>query len=146
MKRLFIISVMLFIALQASGCVRRIVTIESQPHGAEVYFNRKLIGQSPCNHEFLYYGTHRLELVKEGYANLHTTLKLKGPIYEYFPFCFFSEVLIPWQITDRHNFAFKLEKGQTEKPIISTIKQQQAPLPPVQLEIMEDRGEEEEGL
>ncbi len=132
MKRLAVIFMLLFIVLQSSGCVRRIVTIDSEPAGAEVYFDRQLIGETPCSHEFLYYGTHRLELVKQGYANLHTPLKLSGPIYEYFPFSFLSEVLIPWQLTDSHNFSFELEEGQTNKPVISTIEQPQQPLAPLE--------------
>ena len=139
MKRFFAVFLILFTVLPVSGCVRRIVTIESEPPGAEVYFDRTLVGRTPCSHRFLYYGTHRLELVKEGYANLHSKLKLKGPVYEYFPLSFFSEVLIPWQITDRHNFAFKLEKGQSKEPVVSPVEQPQAPLPPVQLERIEER-------
>ena len=139
MKKLFVVFLILFVALQLCGCVRRIVTIESQPPGAEVYFDRKLVGCTPYSHEFLYYGTHRLELVKEGYANLHSRLKLKGPIYEYFPLSFFSEVLIPWQLTDAHNFTFKLEKGQSKEPVISPIEQPQIPLPSAQLERMEKK-------
>ncbi len=137
MKKLFVASLILFVALQLCGCVRRIVTIESQPEGAQVYFDRKLIGRTPCSHEFLYYGTHRLELVKEGYTNLQSRPELKGPVYEYFPLSFFSEVLVPWQITDAHNFTFKLEKGQSKEPVISPVEQPQTPLPSARLERIE---------
>lgn len=139
MKRFFLSALVLLLLLAGAGCVRRIVTIDSQPQGAQVYFDRKLIGQTPYIHEFLYYGAHRLELVKEGYANLNTTLKLKGPVYEYFPLSVFSELLIPWQITDEHSFAFKLEKGQTRKPVISPIEQPQPTLPSPRLERIEER-------
>ncbi|MBL7092107.1 MAG: PEGA domain-containing protein [Candidatus Omnitrophica bacterium] len=139
MKRLFLSAFALFLSLALTGCVRRIVTIDSQPQEAQVYFDRKLIGQTPYTHEFLHYGAHRLELVKEGYANLNTTLKLKGPIYEYFPLSVFSELLIPWQISDEHSFAFKLEKGQARKPVISPIEQPQPTLPSPQLERIEER-------
>lgn len=127
------------IFLAGAGCVRRIVIIDSQPQGARVYFDRKLIGKTPCTYEFLYYGTHHVELVKEGYANLNTSLKLKGPIYEFFPLSVFSELLIPWQITDEHKFTFKLEKGQTKEPIISPIKKPQLDLPPPKLERIEPK-------
>lgn len=138
-KAIFLSVAVLFLSLALTGCVRRIVTIDSQPQGAQVYFDRKLIGQTPYAHEFLHYGVHRLELVKEGYANLNTTLKLKGPVYEYFPLSVFSELLIPWQITDEHSFAFKLEKGQTQKPVISPIEQPQPTLSSPQLERIEER-------
>lgn len=138
-KAIFLSVAALFLSLALTGCVRRIVTIDSQPQGAQVYFDRKLIGQTPYTHEFLYYGAHRLELVKEGYANLNATVKLKGPIYEYFPLSVFSELLIPWQITDEHSFAFKLEKGQARKPVISLIEHPQPPLPSPRLERIGER-------
>lgn len=139
MKRLFLITLILSFAIVASGCVRRIAIINSQPQGAQVYFGRNLVGETPCDFEFLYYGNHHLELVKEGYANLKMTLRLKGPIYEYFPFSFVSEVLIPWQITDEHKFTFKLEKGQSKAPIISPIEEPQPTLSAPQLERLEEK-------
>jgi hypothetical protein len=139
MKKLFLIIMILFLVSTISGCVRRIVTIDSNPQGAEVYLGRKLIGKTPCTHEFLYYGTYYLELVKQGYANINTSIKLKGPFYQYFPFYVISELVIPWQITDKHNFNFKLEKGKSEKPIISPIEEPQAPLPAPRLERMQER-------
>ena len=139
MKKVFLITFALVLMVAVSGCVRRIVTIDSSPQGVQVYFDRKLIGQTPCTHEFLYYGGHHLELVKEGYANFNTTLKLKGPVYEYFPLSVFSELLIPWDITNEHNFTFKLEEGQTKKPVISPIEQPQPSLPTPRLERIEKR-------
>ena len=138
MKRIFLITFLLCATLALTGCVRRLVTIDSQPQGAEVYFDRKLIGQTPCTHEFLYYGRHHLELTKEGYANVRTTAKLKGPVYEYFPLSFFSEVIIPWEILDQHAFSFELEEGETKQAVISPITQPQPPLPEPKLERMDE--------
>jgi hypothetical protein len=137
MKKNIFITLGLFAILASAGCVRRIVTIDSQPQGAQVYFDRKSIGQTPCEFEFLYYGGHHLELAKEGYANLNTTLKLNGPIYEYFPLSVLSELLIPWQLTDNHNFTFELQEGQTEEAIITPIRQPQPSLPASRLERIE---------
>ena len=139
MKKIFLITLALLVAVITSGCVRRIVTINSEPQGAEVYLDYKLIGQTPISREFFYYGGHHLELVKEEYVNLKTRLKLKGPIYEYFPFSVFSEVLIPWRITDEHNFTFKLEKGQTKQALISPIEEPQPPLPAIRLERISEK-------
>lgn len=138
---LAIVALFLLLAVASSGCVRRIVTIDSQPQGAQVYFGRQLVGETPCTHEFLYYGTHYLELAKDGYLNHRTTVKLKGPVYEYFPFSVFSEILIPWQITDEHIFNFKLEKGESERPIISPIEEPQPALSGPELERLEEKLE-----
>jgi len=138
MKRIFLVTITLSAALAFSGCVRRLVSIDSRPQGAEVYFDRKLIGQTPCTHDFLYYGRHHLELTKDGYANVRSTVKLKGPVYEYFPLSFFSEVIIPWEILDQHAFSFELEEGETKRAIISPITQPQPPLPELRLERMDE--------
>ncbi|NQT00184.1 MAG: PEGA domain-containing protein [Candidatus Omnitrophica bacterium] len=133
MKKFFMISGLLILVLTVSGCVRRIVSIDSQPPGAEVYLGRRLIGKTPCTHEFLYYGTHYLELAKEGHLNIKTTVKLNGPFYEYFPFSVISELLIPWQITDVHSYDYKLEEGESEEPIISPIEEPQSALSELEL-------------
>lgn len=129
MRKILIALTYVIIMALNSGCVRRIVTINSQPEQVKVYFDRKFVGETPCDFEFFYYGTHHLELTKEGYENLNTTLRLKGPIYEYFPLSFFSEIIIPWEIINKHSYAFKLEKGESRRPVISPIQQPQAPLP-----------------
>ena len=146
MKKVFLITLSLSLVLALSGCVRRLVSIDSQPQGAEVYFDRNLIGQTPCTHEFLYYGRHHLELTKEGYANLRTTAKLNGPVYEYFPLSFFSEVVIPWEITDMHAFSFELEEGETKPAIISPITQPQPPLSEPKLERVNEMLEDPDEL
>ncbi|MBL7085098.1 MAG: PEGA domain-containing protein [Candidatus Omnitrophica bacterium] len=143
MKKTLLIMFLLFVVTANSGCVRRIVTIDSQPPGAQVYLDRKLVGETPYSHEFLYYGSHYLELVKEGYSNLNTAIKLKGPIYEYFPLSIFSELLIPWEITDKHELSFKLEEGQIKKPLVTPIEEPQAPLPSPELERMHIKEEGE---
>jgi len=113
------------------------VSIDSQPQGADVYIDRKLVGQTPCMHEFLYYGGHHIELTKKDHNNLRTTLKLKAPIYEYFPISIFSELLIPWEIVDMHVASYKLEKGQRQKPIITPVEKPQPDLPSAELDYIE---------
>ena len=98
-----------FIALIfTAGCVKRIVTINSEPSGATVYFDRKEAGVTPCSFDFTFYGSHPVKLVKEGYKDLYTTAKLKAPLYEYIPFDFISEVLLPVNIKDAHELTYQL--------------------------------------
>ena len=146
MKKFFIknrinilVVVVLFFMLINCGCVRRLVTIDSQPQGAQVYFDRRTIGETPCTYEFTYYGDHYLELAKDGHANFNTVIKLRGPFYEYFPFSFFSELLIPWELTDEHNFSFNLQPGETRKPVITPIEQPQISLPAPKLERIKEK-------
>ncbi|MBN3037976.1 MAG: PEGA domain-containing protein [Candidatus Omnitrophica bacterium] len=134
MKKTIIFATVIFTAVLTAGCVRRVVTIDSNPQGAQVYFDRKLVGETPCEHEFLYYGGHHLELVKDGYENYRTVCTLKGPFYEYFPFSFFTEVMLPWELKDEHSFSYELAEGKGKKPVISPVTKPQESLPPVELE------------
>lgn len=134
MKRSLVLLLSCILVLISTGCVRRVVTINSQPQGADIYLDRKLIGQTPYQHEFLHYGGHHLELIKENHANLRTTLELKGPFYERFPLVIFSELLIPWEILDTHLVSYKLRKGESKAPIITPVEKPQPELSAPRLE------------
>ncbi|MFH1245466.1 MAG: PEGA domain-containing protein [Candidatus Omnitrophota bacterium] len=134
MKRKMLIISMVCFVCSISGCVRRMVCIDSHPQGAKVYFDRKYIGQTPCTYEFFFYGGHHLELVKEECANLTTVLHLKGPIYEYFPLSVFAEVLFPWELTDTHNVDYQLQAGNPRNPLILPIEGVKPFLPAAELE------------
>ncbi|MBN2097382.1 MAG: PEGA domain-containing protein [Candidatus Omnitrophica bacterium] len=138
-KKIFLASVVLILATQTSACVRRIVTIESQPPGAQVYLDHKYLGETPYTEEFLYYGGHHLELTKEGYVNFNTTLQLKAPIYEYFPLSVISELLVPWKITDQHYFKHDLQQGQGDQAVVYPIEAPQPSLPAPRLERIETK-------
>jgi hypothetical protein len=112
--------VSLIFCLFLTGCVKRTVLIDSQPQGAAVYFDYQKKGTTPCSFDFIFYGDHHLELVKEDFENLNTTVSLKAPFYEYIPLDFFVENLWPFQLEDRHSFSFKLTRGKSA-PVIYTI-------------------------
>ncbi len=107
-----------FIILNCTSCVRRSVTITSQPQGAGVYLDNKYLGETPVETDFLFYGGHRLELTKPGYENYRTTLKLKAPIYQYVPLDFISECILPLRLHDAHSAGFVLREGATRPPAI----------------------------
>jgi len=82
------------------GCVQRRMTIRSSPPGAAVYVDDYQIGTTPVSHDFVYYGTRKIRLVKDGYETLTVRQPIPAPWYEYFPLDFVSENLIPWEIRD----------------------------------------------
>jgi hypothetical protein len=53
-----------------TGCVQRRFTIRSNPPGAQVYVDDYEIGTTPVSHDFVYYGTRKIRLVKDGYETL----------------------------------------------------------------------------
>ena len=51
-----------FALLLLSGCVQRILRIESDPPGASVYVNGKAAGKTPLEHPFDFYGEFEIVL------------------------------------------------------------------------------------
>ncbi|NCY03200.1 MAG: PEGA domain-containing protein [Planctomycetia bacterium] len=69
----------------ATGCVQRRMTIRSNPPGALVYVDDYQIGTTPVSTDFIYYGTRKIRLVKDGYETLTVRQPFPIPWYEVFP-------------------------------------------------------------
>lgn len=99
-----------------SGCVRRTVTVNTDPQGAAVHLNDRLVGTSPVSVDFLWYGDYDVTLRKDGYQTLTTNHRLDAPWYQWPGLDFVSEVLVPWTIHDRQEMSFALEPAQPVDP------------------------------
>ena len=86
--------------VSAAGCVQRRMTIRSNPPGALVYVDDYQIGTTPVSTDFIYYGTRKIRLVKDGYETLTVRQPFPIPWYEIFPLDFVTENLWPWEIRD----------------------------------------------
>ncbi len=115
---------MIGLAALCSGCVERRIYVRSDPPGAEVFIDGEPVGQTrPDDHpdgpfyvNFAYYGTREWTLRKAGYQTVSGEVELKTPWYEYPPVDFFSEVLAPWKIVNKHEIACKLEPTKPGDP------------------------------
>jgi hypothetical protein len=118
-KKIFFVGLSLFIVFTLIGCVKRVVTIDSDPSGAKVYFynENQDRGTTPCSFDFNFYGTFPIKLVKEGYEDLNTTIYLKAPPYQYFPIDFFSEVILPAHLIDKHYQKYRLTAVKKEEEL-----------------------------
>ena len=85
------------------------MTIRTTPPGAMVYIDDYPIGTTPISHDFTYYGTRKIRLVKDGYETKTILQPVPPPWYEYVPLDFISENLVPGQIRDHHTFDYQLE-------------------------------------
>ncbi|UCD29030.1 MAG: PEGA domain-containing protein [Planctomycetota bacterium] len=103
--------------LTATGCVRRTVTIHTDPQGARIILNDEEVGTSPVSVDFTWYGDYDVTIRHEGYETLHTHQRLNAPWYQIPPIDFFAEAFVPFTIHDRHQMFFTLE---TRKPIDKT--------------------------
>jgi hypothetical protein len=97
---LFMAIVCLATVVAGAGCVQRRMTIRSNPPGALVYVDDYQIGTTPVSTDFVYYGTRKIRLVKDGYETLTVRQPFPIPWYEIFPLDFVSENLWPGEIRD----------------------------------------------
>ena len=101
------------IALVSVGCVRRTVTINTDPQGARVLLNDEEVGTSPVSVDFTWYGDYDVVLRKEGYATTKTNQRIDAPWYQVPPMDFFAEALVPFEIHDQREVTFILEPSET---------------------------------
>jgi hypothetical protein len=96
---------LLLMGLIASGCVRRTLTVTTDPPGALVYLNGVEAGRSPLQRDFIYYGTYDVAIRKEGYETLKTRGKVIAPWWQWVPIDLFAEAL---PLHDRQTLTYTL--------------------------------------
>ena len=77
------------------GCVKRTISISSNPSGALVWVNDREVGRTPVEFDFLYYGEYDLRLEKEHHEPIMTTRWAKTPVWELPVVDLFAEVVAP---------------------------------------------------
>ncbi len=90
------------------GCVQRRMIVRSNPPGAVVYIDDYEIGTTPVATNFTYYGTRKIRLVKNGYETLTVMQPVPAPWYQWTPFDFIAENLVPGKIHDTRTFDYPL--------------------------------------
>ena len=95
------------------GCVRRTLTITTEPPRALVFLNDQEMGQSTVTRDFLWYGDYDVIIRKPGYKTLKTHWLIQAPWYQRIPWDFFAEVIYPGQLHDVHQQNFVLQPAET---------------------------------
>lgn len=90
------------------SCVRRRMTVRSNPPGALVYIDDQEIGKTPVSTSYTYYGTRKIRLVRDGYETQTVMQKVSPPWYQYPPLDFFSENIYPGELRDERVFDFEM--------------------------------------
>ncbi len=105
----------------SGGCVQRRLTLRSNPSGARVYVGDQEIGTTPVSTDFVYYGTRKIRLVKDGYETLVVNQPIPAPWYQYFPLDFVTENVLPGEIRDERVVNFQLTPlvVQPSEPLLS---------------------------
>jgi hypothetical protein len=92
----------------APGCVRRRLTVRTTPPGALVYIDGQFIGTTPVSTDFTYYGTRKIELIKDGFETQTVKQEFSPPWYQYPGLDFINENLNPREIRDERELHFTL--------------------------------------
>ncbi len=113
MKKSCVVLILLvaLVLVCCGGCLRRRLTIRSDPPGAVVYIDRRPepIGVTPVSTSFTYYGTRQIQLVKDGYETLTIRQNFAPPWYEIPPLDFIVENLWPKEVRDERVVSVHLE-------------------------------------
>jgi PEGA domain len=91
---------LLGLTILCTGCVRRRLTVRTNPPNAMVYVDHQPLGRSPVSHSFTYYGTRHFEIVRDGYRTEKFLRKFNPPWYQYPPLDFVFENLWPFEKRD----------------------------------------------
>ena len=134
-KKISVFITVCMLSCAACGCVLRSLTIDSEPSGAMVFLDDEQIGETPVTTTFTYYGTRKITIEKidaEGrllYERKIVYEKIKPPLYQIFPFDFFSELVIPAKLKDEHYHTYQLEplkqlpKEELQKKVIKNAEE-----------------------
>ena len=97
-----------------TGCVRRRLTVRTNPPGAMVHIDKQPIGLTPVSTSFIFWGKRDFEVSRDGYRTERFLRKFSPPWYEIPPLDFFSETLWPFEKRDEHIVDLQL----TPEPIV----------------------------
>jgi len=94
----------------SAGCLRKRMTIQSNPPGATVYVDGHQLGKTPVSTDFTYYGTRNIRLEMDNYQTLNVKQKVKPAWYEIPPLDFFTETFSAGEIKDQHVYNYDLQQ------------------------------------
>jgi len=107
-RRLSVCFAVAFLVAVQSGCVQRRFTIRSNPPGALVYIDDYEIGTTPVSTDFVYYGTRKVRLVKDGYETLTVLQPVPAPWWQIPPLDFVSDNFTPGEIRDQRVLEYQM--------------------------------------
>ncbi len=107
----------LMMALSSCRAERHLI-FESEPAGAQVHLDGKMIGLTPLEVRFESYGHRHVRMQRRGYRSFSTIMEVKGPWYSSFPLDYISEVFLPFGWEDIHRLKVSLEprSGEVSRP------------------------------
>ena len=90
-----------------TGCIRRNLTIRTDPPGATLLVNDQAVGVTPKSWDFEWYGWYRISLLKDGFERFDDRVLLKAPVYFWVPLDLVME-LMPFPVSDAREMSYQL--------------------------------------
>jgi hypothetical protein len=116
------------VLLLSSGCVERVIQVRSDPPDATVLLDDQLVGKTPLDIPYTWYGKRYLTVELKGYTQVRELIALNPPWWQYFPLDFITDVLVPLTIEDRSEFTYRLEKADITQEELREVKKRAAEL------------------
>ncbi len=101
-------AVLIALGLVAGGCVRRTITITTEPPGALLWLNDREVGRTPVEVDFEHYGTYDVRLERPGYEPMMTSGRANAPWWDTVGLDFFAE-LTPGTLTSHVEWHYVME-------------------------------------
>lgn len=103
-------------SLALCGCVRRRLTVRTNPPGALVFIDGQEIGRTPVATPFTYYGNRKFRIVMDGYETINVIQPFPAPWYQVPGIDFFAENIVPNEIRDERVVDFELTPKRIVTP------------------------------
>jgi len=122
--------VALLCLLGLPGCVRRTISISTEPPGALVWLNDREVGRTPVEVDFLYYGQYDVRIEKDGCEPLMTSGTAEAPFWDWAGIDLISE-LMPFELHSRVAWDYTLEPAVVdEAALVDRARQLRDSMPP----------------
>jgi hypothetical protein len=89
------------------GCVKRTISITTNPDGALVWVNDREMGRTPLEFEFTYYGEYDIRVELNSHEPIMTTAWTSQPVWDA-PFVDFVADVAPLNLSSNTNWHFNL--------------------------------------
>ena len=108
MLRMSLIGIVLAALVALNGCVRRTITITTEPEGTLVWLNDREVGRTPVEVDFKHYGTYDVRLEHRGYEPMMTSGRADPPWWDNVGLDLIAE-LIPVDLESRIEWHYVME-------------------------------------
>ncbi len=96
------------VMLSSGGCIRRTLTITTEPSGALLWLNDREVGRTPLEVDFDHYGTYDVRLERDGYEPMMTWGRADAPWWDTVGLDLFAEA-VPGTLTSRVEWHYVMQ-------------------------------------